>query len=265
MSKQRIVKDEMWDDEWFYDLDPTEKLVWVFLLTNPRNNIAGIYQLNRRWAANTVGLDRDVFDVILRRFEAERKIKTHEEWVVLLNFHKHQSQNPKVTAGVVRIVNSLPREIGYILPMDSLCIAYPTLLNSTLLNLSVGEQSSQPLQDNQKDMGWNKYSDDHEEGVVDLETGELTNPEEDKKVIDVHTRKRMNELTDWLIDYQGRDKLRTNRPKQFKALGELMKMKVTGAEAQQIIMEQMQTDFWKSKKEKPDFCTVVSIIQKRGE
>jgi len=112
------------------------------------------------------------------------------------------------------------------------------------------------------DMSWNKHSDEFEEGVVNYDSGELESLEEKKPP--APSRKRMDELVNWLIEYQGRDKLRTNRPKQYKALKELVKMQVTGKEAQQIIMEAMQDEFWKGKKEKPDFSTVVSIIQKRG-
>lgn len=136
MSKQRIIKDEIWDDEWFYDLDPSEKLIWIFLLTNPRANIAGVYQINLRWMANLTGFDKDVIKTTLERFEKAGKILVKSSWVVVLNFHKHQSNNPKVESGVIRILSSLPLEIKRLLPMDSLCIAYPTLLNSTLLNLS---------------------------------------------------------------------------------------------------------------------------------
>ena len=48
-SRARYIRDEMWSDDWFYDLGTVEKLVWLFLLTNERNNVAGVYKLNRKW------------------------------------------------------------------------------------------------------------------------------------------------------------------------------------------------------------------------
>lgn len=140
MSKQRVIKDEMWDDEWFYDLEPLDKLVWVFLLTNPRSNIAGVYKLNYSWASATLKLEVLVLKEIIKRFEDQKKVVVKDSWVIIWNFHKHQSTNPKVEQGVKRIIESLPIEIRVLLPLDSLWIAYPTLLNSTLLNLSVGEK-----------------------------------------------------------------------------------------------------------------------------
>jgi phage replication O-like protein O len=116
----------------------------------------------------------------------------------------------------------------------------------------------------QKNMSWNKQSEE-EELVIDAETGELTNPIQEKKKESKEVTARKRELVDWLIKYQGRDPVRTSIPKQLKALNRIIEMRVTGAEAQQIIMEQMGNEFWRGKKEKPDFCTVVAIIEKRGE
>jgi len=126
----------MWNDEWFYDLSPNQKLVWVFLLTNPRNNIAGVYQMNPRWAAGLIGISADEYSLCIAYFEESKKIIKHGDWIILVNFSRHQSNNPKVEAGVLRILGELPKEVAQLLPWDSLCIAYRTLLNSTLLNLN---------------------------------------------------------------------------------------------------------------------------------
>jgi len=134
MANNRYIKDNVWEDGWVFSIVPEEKLVWIFLLVNSENNIAGIYKLNRSLAAQLVGLDVDVFNGVIKHFEYAKKIITCGEWIILVNFHKHQSVNPKVEAGVVRIIKELPAEVIKVLPMDSLCIAYPTLLNFTLLN-----------------------------------------------------------------------------------------------------------------------------------
>jgi hypothetical protein len=68
MSKQRIIKDEMWSDDWFFELDPSEKLMWVFLLTNPRNNVAGVFNVSIAWISAHTGFTKDVVELILKRF-----------------------------------------------------------------------------------------------------------------------------------------------------------------------------------------------------
>jgi len=137
MSKQRVIKDEMWDDEWFYDLDPSEKLVWLFLLTNQRANIIGIYKVNTRWIANLTGFDKDVVSTILDRFIKEEKIIFEDDWLALVNFHKHLAyKNPSIALGIRRLKESLtgcPQSVHSV---------YLTLLNSTLPYLSDGEEKS---------------------------------------------------------------------------------------------------------------------------
>lgn len=142
MSKQRIIKDEVWDDEWFYDLDPVEKLVWLFLLTNARCNIAGFYKLNLKWGARTVGLDLDVFQKIMARFVRDEKLWMFEEWLVIINFTKHQAENPSVKIGIKRVLESVPDDV-----IDSLRQAVPecpTLLYLTLLNADALREPSLP-------------------------------------------------------------------------------------------------------------------------
>lgn len=128
-----------------------------------------------------------------------------------------------------------------------------------------GDPPQPALKGKNKTMGWNSKSEDFEEGVVDFETGDLTDPVADKKVTDKKLNARMDELVDWLIAVQQRDPVRTSRPKQKKAIKELVKMQVTGDEAKNIIKDEMEKDYWKERKEKPDYFTVVAIIHKRGE
>lgn len=149
MSKQRVIKDEVWDDEWFYDLDPVEKLVWLFLLTNARCNIAGVYKLNQKWGARTTGLDLDIFQKIMARFVRDEKLHMHDEWLVIVNFTKHQAENPSVKKGIERVLESVPDEI-----IDSLRQAVPecpTLLYLTLLNAdALGDESPPPPEDEEE-------------------------------------------------------------------------------------------------------------------
>lgn len=134
MSKQRIIKDEMWTDEWFFELDPSEKLMWVFLLTNPRNNIAGVYSCSISWIGIHTGFEKQVVELILGRFEKEGKIIREGKWIIIKNFAKHQALNPKVEAGIERILSELPEEIY------SLCIGYPSSVKLSKVELSNKEE-----------------------------------------------------------------------------------------------------------------------------
>lgn len=258
MSKQRVVKDEIWDDEWFYDLDPSEKLIWLFLLTNPRSNIAGIYKINTRWIANLTGFDKDIVKTILNRFVDDGKIVYEDDWIALINFYKHLAyKNPSIALGIKRLGSEMtdcPQTVYSV---------YLTLLNSTLLNN--GESKDSPT--NKKDMALKKYNENQHSDdtpTVDADSGEIIDLEEEERTAQKDLTQKKNKLIDWLIEWQGRDVTKTNRPKQMKALNELVKMKISRQEIVNLIKEQEQSEYWKGKQEKPDFSTVVSIIQRRG-
>jgi|GEM_PF-6532542 len=141
MSKQRIIRDEMWSDEWFYDLDPSEKLLWVFLLTNPRCNIAGIYKVNISWIGNHTGFEKKVVEMLLERFEKEGKIVFVHGHVFIKNFLKNQAESPNVIKGINRIFDELSTEMQEYFTNNSTTPVeegaskgYHTLLNFTLLN-----------------------------------------------------------------------------------------------------------------------------------
>lgn len=184
MSKQRIVKDEIWDDDWFYELDPSEKLVWLFLLTNPRANIAGVYKLNKKWAAQSVGLDFDIFNTILLRFVKDKKIIEDESWVGLVNFHKHLAyRNASVAQGILRLYKE---STGCPQALHSVWV---TLLNSTLLYLSDMGDIKSPEKKKQIEslikelkqitMAWKQYNENsHSDDLpaIDADSGETVTP-----------------------------------------------------------------------------------------
>jgi hypothetical protein len=115
-------------------------------------------------------------------------------------------------------------------------------------------------------MNWknNRYSDDYEEGVVDLETGELHDPVAEAKNAKSELYQKFRVAIDWLIKHQGRDPKRTSIPKQLKAIQKLYTMGVSASEARQVILECEGSPQWQGRLEKPDYWTVVAIIQKRG-
>lgn len=187
MSKQRIVKDEIWDDDWFYELDPSEKLVWLFLLTNPRSNIAGIYKLNKKWSSQVVGLDGDVFNTILSRFIKDGKIIYENNWIAIVNFHKHLAyRNASVVQGIVRIYKEstgCPQAVYSV---------WLTILNSTLLYLSdSGEKSPRLVEEikniidslGKENMAWTPKNseDDSDLPAIDFESHEEVKPKVVKK------------------------------------------------------------------------------------
>jgi hypothetical protein len=192
MSSQRPIKDEMWSDDWFYDLDPSEKLLWVFLLTNDRQNVAGVFKANERWIGANTGFEKQVVEMILSRFEKLDKIRRVDDWIIITNHYKHQSLSPKIEAGIKRIVGELPKNVLKRYPMDMVCIRYRTLLNLTLPNFNISEQSSVVTEENMSFKNKRRYNEDGhwEEPAIDADTGEeLAEPIDTEK----EAEKELNE------------------------------------------------------------------------
>jgi hypothetical protein len=155
MAQNRYVSTNFWKDNYVVELDPTEKLIFIYLLTNPKTNIAGIYEINIREIAFDTGFDVEVIRRALDKFMAEGKIIVAEGWLGLRNWLKHQSINPSVRQGIDRQLRLLPDKLKqYVLTddaghnvgvaWDSLYTAYSqagtylTLPNGTNLTLPNG-------------------------------------------------------------------------------------------------------------------------------
>lgn len=134
--KQRMIRDTLWTDPWIEDLDPSEKLVYLHLLTNPSCNVAGIYQIKTNRIAFETWLHKETVDKILDRFSGDNKIIRIESRIFLKNFAKNQSTNPSITQWMERIINSLPEAIVEVVKTEWDSLSHFTLLNLTLPNFT---------------------------------------------------------------------------------------------------------------------------------
>jgi len=118
MSNQRYIDVSFWDDSWIQDLDPSEKLVYMYLLTNPLTNIAGVYQITRKRICFDTGFTTETIGHILKKFETAGKVYTFKDYIILKNWCKHQkvesSSSDKISnvkIGIDRILNELPDDL----------------------------------------------------------------------------------------------------------------------------------------------------------
>jgi len=120
MSKLRSINTHFWEDNYVIDLDPIEKLLFLYLLSNPQTNMLGIYELHIRRISFDTGIDKDMVIKIFDRFETANKVKYKDGYVILQNFIKHQSYNPNMQTSAVNSWGELPlniREDGFCEPI----------------------------------------------------------------------------------------------------------------------------------------------------
>lgn len=125
MAKNRMINTRFWIDDYISNLDPIEKLLFLYCLTNPYTDISGVYEIPIKHIALETGLDKEMVLKILDRFSADDKIFYSKGWVAVKNFGKHQLDNPKVKKGIEIGLKSAPKEL-----VDRLCIDYDRLSHS---------------------------------------------------------------------------------------------------------------------------------------
>lgn len=111
MSKLRSVNTHFWQDNYIIDLDPIEKLLFLYLLTNPQTNMLGIYELHIRRISFDTGIDKDMVLKIFDRFSRSNKAKYKSGYVILQNFIKHQSYNGNMETSAIKSWKELPLDI----------------------------------------------------------------------------------------------------------------------------------------------------------
>ena len=113
MSTQRYISTSFWDDEWIQSLDPSEKLLYLYYMTNPLTNIAGVYKLAVRRVCFDTGFNSDTVGHIMQKFEAKGKAYRIGEYIALPAWPNHQKWETKtcIKDGIDAVIASLPSEI----------------------------------------------------------------------------------------------------------------------------------------------------------
>lgn len=182
MAKQRAVNTKFWNDPWIREeLNPLDRYLFLYFLTNEHANISGVYELPIATIAFETGIDREELErTMIKRLRP--KVIYHKSWVVIPNFPKHQNlKSPDVLKGIEREFSSAPETVrkeaitrGW---GDGLGMVYtsPDVLNLTKPNL-IADKSEM----NMKSYNENEhYTDGLPE--IDAETRESLSKKESKK------------------------------------------------------------------------------------
>ncbi len=112
MAKQRIINTKFWSDPYIQSLKPDEKLVYLYLLTNERTSICGIYEITENTISFDTGLTVPRLRQIVDSLIHANKLRKEGNWVYLTNFNKHQKNNPSVEQGIERAIKELPEGLS---------------------------------------------------------------------------------------------------------------------------------------------------------
>lgn len=127
MAKQRILNTKFWSDPFVQELSASEKLLYVYLLTNEHTTVAGVYEITERTISFDTGLTLAQIKKGMDTLLIHNKVLFFEGWIVIKNFLRHQNlKSIKIKTGVVKILESLPeRVLGMVsYDMDTLYISF---------------------------------------------------------------------------------------------------------------------------------------------
>jgi len=111
MSKLRSISTGVWSDVWFEELNSDQKLIWLYLITNEKTNMLGIYEASIKKISFETGVEKRRVDDALRRFEQDGKVKYRHSHVILVNFLKHQNFNTNMKKSAIDVYNSLHKDL----------------------------------------------------------------------------------------------------------------------------------------------------------
>lgn len=108
---KRLISTSFWSDTYIEDLEVDEKLLFIYLITNPLCNIGGAYEIKLKRISYETGIPKERIEKILKKFDEDDRIVLIEDWIFILNFAKHQSDNPNIRKGIERVYEELPEKI----------------------------------------------------------------------------------------------------------------------------------------------------------
>jgi len=102
-------------------LDPVEKLVYLYCITGPLSNMEGLYKCSVKRMAFETGLDQDTTGRILDRLESMGLAGARDGWVCVTQATQHMPlHNPQMMKHAERVYEKVPestlkwvRDIGY--------------------------------------------------------------------------------------------------------------------------------------------------------
>jgi len=133
MANYRQIHVSIWKDTYFLELDPKEKLLFVYLFSNESSSLAGIYEISIKVICFETGLDNDFVVNALDKFEKDEKIYYQNGIVWVKNLRKYNKGGQTVYKRVIADIQLIPDcelkkryldyyrvDIPYIYPMDTL-------------------------------------------------------------------------------------------------------------------------------------------------
>jgi hypothetical protein len=114
-KKHRYIQTDIWNESWFADMSPRAKLVYLYLLTNPSTNNAGVYIKRPQSISFDIGIDE--VSQVLRYLQERGEIICVQDWIIIIRHPRFQKWNTSISIAkaIVCELDEAPSEIIQIL------------------------------------------------------------------------------------------------------------------------------------------------------
>jgi hypothetical protein len=125
--KTRIIHTRFWKDSYISALNPKEKLVFIYLLTNEYINLCGVYELPDKYIRLDLDITQEELDLAKYKFTKDNKFYFREGWVMVVNHTKYNSYGGGMQKkALLREVSLIPSQLPYT-SMDTSMDTHPIL------------------------------------------------------------------------------------------------------------------------------------------
>jgi hypothetical protein len=109
MSNFRQIHVSIWKDTWFLDLEPDEKLLFIYLFSNESTSLAGIYKISPKVIAFETGINMQRMTAIMAKFARDGKVFQQGDVVWTVNMRKfHETRSSKVNIRIQNDIDLIP-------------------------------------------------------------------------------------------------------------------------------------------------------------
>ena len=105
----RQIHPEFWDDPFILKLSPDEKLLFIYMFSNGRTSLSGLYEISILQISFHTGLSPEFIEQALDKFQKAGKIVREDDIYFVVNlFKRHFSKSPKVLVRVKNDIENIP-------------------------------------------------------------------------------------------------------------------------------------------------------------
>jgi hypothetical protein len=111
MARQRYLNTKFWDDTYIVELQPLEKYLYIYFLTNPLTTIYGVYEISIRRMELDTGLKKYEIRRIIDKLQKDEKVCYSNGTLGIRNFIKHQKVNTNIKKGIDKGLEDIDENI----------------------------------------------------------------------------------------------------------------------------------------------------------